>query len=288
MDEHPVAGSATLERYAGDAAGIRVRITHRWVFAVAAALFLLFTVPLAVFVPERAVARPERLSFAVAAGGFRGVFATLRSLPKHRNILLFLLGNFLCVDVLNTAIQWFSTYFTGVFAFTGGQILLLGVGMSGGAFAAGLSMGKVTDWFGARRAMLAAAALLSAALVCVGLAPNAAFAVSCILGPGALGLAGLWVAGRKLLIELAPPEKLGEFFGLYGIAIKISVVGTTAFAVLSDVLARVPSLAEGAWNFRIAILVQLVMILPGLFLLSRIRSPAAAAASPGPGAAPAA
>jgi MFS-type transporter involved in bile tolerance (Atg22 family) len=51
---------------------------------------------------------------------------------------------------------------------------------------------------------------------------------------GSLGLAGIWTAGRKALVDLAPRHRLGEYFGLYGITTKLSVFGGWIFTALLD------------------------------------------------------
>jgi UMF1 family MFS transporter len=47
------------------------------------------------------------------------------------------------------------------------------------------------------------------------------------VGPLAgMGMGGVWVVSRTIIIELSPPEKIGEFFGIYGLAGKMaSIVG---------------------------------------------------------------
>ena len=46
------------------------------------------------------------------------------------------------------------------------------------------------------------------------------------------GLGGVQVADRVLMLRLSPPEKLGEFFGLYGLVGKGSqVIGQLLFGV---------------------------------------------------------
>ena len=45
------------------------------------------------------------------------------------------------------------------------------------------------------------------------------------VGPMAgVGMGGVWVVSRAILIELSPPEKLGEFFGFYGFAGKAASI----------------------------------------------------------------
>ena len=46
-----------------------------------------------------------------------------------------------------------------------------------------------------------------------------------LVGPLAgMGMGGVWVVSRALLIELAPEEKVGEFFGIYGLAGKMASI----------------------------------------------------------------
>ena len=54
-----------------------------------------------------------------------------------------------------------------------------------------------------------------------------------IVGPLAgIGMGGVWVVSRTFLIELCPPEKIGEFFGLYGMAGKMaSIIGPLLWGV---------------------------------------------------------
>jgi UMF1 family MFS transporter len=80
-----------------------------------------------------------------------------------------------------------------------------------------------------------------------------------IFGSG--GLAGMWTAGRKWLLEVAPPDKVGEYFGLYGVTIKLSVLGCSLFAALAD------------WtgSYRVALLGQLAPLIVGIAFLVAAR-----------------
>ena len=45
------------------------------------------------------------------------------------------------------------------------------------------------------------------------------------VGPIAgVGMGGVWVVSRTFIIELSPPEKVGEFFGLYGMVGKAASI----------------------------------------------------------------
>jgi UMF1 family MFS transporter len=75
------------------------------------------------------------------------------------------------------------------------------------------------------------------------------------------------VADRVLMMRLSPPEKLGEFFGLYGLVGKGSqVIGQLLFGVI--LLVFQPVLGVGA--YQIAVLSLLVTMLIGAWLIGPV------------------
>ena len=85
---------------------------------------------------------------------------------------------------------------------------------------------------------------------------------------GAFGLAGVWTAGRKMIVLLAPPERIGEFFGLYGITVKLSVLGYATYSLVGD-----------AYGCKPAMLAQSIQLLIGLGCLAMVRVKRAGAAA---------
>jgi MFS-type transporter involved in bile tolerance (Atg22 family) len=82
--------------------------------------------------------------------------------------------------------------------------------------------------------MVAAAAALLAALPVLAAASSPWTVRITLCTLGATGLSGIWVAGRKLLLELVPEERAGEFFGLYGLTNKGAAFGMALFGILGD------------------------------------------------------
>jgi UMF1 family MFS transporter len=75
------------------------------------------------------------------------------------------------------------------------------------------------------------------------------------------------VADRVLLMRLAPPERLGEFFGLYGLVGKGSqVVGQLAYGATIFLLFD----ALGVGAYQVAVLSLLVTMLIGAWLLRSV------------------
>ena len=250
-------------------------------FRLAAAVFLVAALPCMLLVrdprPPHGGSRAEAVRHALA-----DLRATLRDLPRHRSLAWFLLGNFCLVDVLNTAILYFADFTVTVFAeqANAGTLLWLGATLRGQegldrlllgmgvllnslALVAGIALGAWTDRAPLAVLRASAVALLlallgGAAFGGVSTAGYAATLVAC----GAFGLAGVWTAGRKLVVVLAPPERVGSYFGLYGVTVKLSVVGSLVYGFV-----------EHAAGAKPAMLAQGVQLLLGLACLAMVRMP---------------
>jgi UMF1 family MFS transporter len=73
------------------------------------------------------------------------------------------------------------------------------------------------------------------------------------------GLGGVGVTDRLLLMRLAPPDRIGELLGVYGLVGKLSaVIGPVLYT--SIVAALLPSLDRGAYQVAIASLLGLLAI----------------------------
>lgn len=259
-------------------------------FPLAALLFLVLAAPCLLLVRDPRRPRGNGSAAAVRAALAR-LGATLRDLPRQRALLWFLVGNFCLVDVLNTAILYFADFTTSVFRdaaaagplrlpgleFTGEAalrdfVIVLGLLLNGLALVFGIVQGRLSD-----RAPLAVMRSSGIALL-VALGGGALFGGASELGyaltlvvAGAYGLAGVWTAGRTVVVLLAPPDRVGEFFGLYGITVKLSVVGSAVYGLVEyHAGAKAAMLAQGA------------QLLIALLCLAMVRVPAARPAAEPP------
>ena len=81
------------------------------------------------------------------------------------------------------------------------------------------------------------------------------------------GLGGVQVADRVFMVRLSPPERLGEFFGLYGLVGKGSqVIGQVLYGVTIFVL--LDTFNVGA--YQLAVLTLLVTMLIGYRLIQPV------------------
>jgi len=237
-------------------------------FALAGALYLVFSLPLFLFVPDRPASRRAPARGRLAPLVFKRVMVTVRALPRHRPMLLFLVGNFLLVDTLNTGIVAYAPYVVNVFGVGTRAAMLWMIPFSLGAFVLGAAGGRASDRFGSRRTLLAAGGCVFAAVVVCGLARSFAVFMAAFILLGGFGLSTIWVAGRKLLVELAPPGQVGKYFGLYNVGHKLSMVGPVIFGVLADV--QVPGVPAG--GYRLGLLSQLALLVPGIFCIYKLEA----------------
>ncbi len=235
-------------------------------FAFAGMLFVLFSLPLFLFVPGKPPTKRLRPGQKLARLVWRRVLTTLRALPRHRSVLLFLVGNFLLVDSLNTGVVAATPYMVHVFGLDKQRAMLWLIPFSLGAGLLGVLGGRIADRIGPRRAMLAAGLCVAAAILIAGLTTSFAFFIFGFVLLGGYGLANIWVAGRKLLVQLVPPGQVGKYFGLYNVGHKLSVIGALAFGLLADV--EVPGTRTG--GYRLGVLFQLILLSGGLFCIYKV------------------
>lgn len=252
------------------------------VLVVFAGLFLLFALPCMVLVPDvregTKAAEPVR---DVLRKAWASLKETLAGLPQHKPLLFFLLGNFLLVDTLNTAILYFGDVTKQLFepAAAAGNLSLFGRVYQGEdaldvflqhvgliltvcAILFGILIGQWSNRGTGLQPMRASAWCLAIALVGGALTggKSAEGYVFTLVLFGAVGLAGIWTAGRKVLLLLSPPDRVGEYFGLYGITTKLSVIGSSVFGLVTDFFGP-----------RVAMVSQAGFLVAGLTLLYLVR-----------------
>ncbi len=222
---------------------------RKWVFLLAGILFFIFSLPLFAWVPERPPSSGTRIRLK----------ESLKTLCGNPPMLNFLLGNFFLLDVLNALILWLSVFLSKTFSLPQDKLIGTLLALNFSAFIFGIIAGKMTDRLGYKTVLLSSAASLVALLTAAALSHSFAWLRVFILALGGYSAAGIWTAGRKGVLELSPPERIGEFFGLYGFTTKVSAIGSTTLSFFADV-----------FDFRIAVASQLISVALGFFFLSRV------------------
>ena len=241
------------------------------IFVLSAVLFAVFAAPIFLIVREPAGGRLRLADFKPDLGQLRHTISDARVVP---GLLRFLAGRFFYSDAVNTIIVVMSVVAVRAMGMTLGQFVQISLLLTVVAIVASFGWGRLVDRFGPRRTLgwvLASWAVgLVLGAVSLGL-PGTALGNALFIIAGSIvgsGLGGVQVADRVLMIRLSPPEKLGQFFGLYGLVGKGSqVIGQLVYAAIIFLL--VDSLGNLA--YQIAVLTLIVTMLIGYWLIRPVR-----------------
>jgi MFS transporter, UMF1 family len=241
-------------------------------FRLSAVLFALFAIPIFLVVREpRDPNEPPLTARDVIAsfGQLRVSIEHARSVP---GLGRFLLGRFFYSDAVNTVIVVMSVVTVEALKVSAATANVILLGLTVVAIAMSFAWGWLCDRIGPKRTLITVLASWAVGLVIGGIAIGFGPAglppfllAGAILGSG---LGGVTVADRVLMIRLSPPERIGEFFGLYGLVGKGSQVigqllyGATLFLFLDQI---------GIGAYQLAVLSLLVTMLIGVWLVWPVR-----------------
>ncbi|HET9928933.1 MAG TPA: MFS transporter, partial [Rubrobacter sp.] len=230
-------------------------------FVPTAVIYLVFSLPAFFFVPDPAV-RARRP--VVLGTVYRDVVRTVKNLRAYAGVGTFILATVLYTDAANTAVANMALYGRVVFGMDGTQVRNLLLFSTAFAVVGSAGFGLLTDRVGPKRSLVGVLVLWLVAIVLAAAALGAwmLFLAGPVVG---IALGGMWTVGRVMLVALSPPEKLGEFFGLFSLAGKVSAVfGPALTAVFLFVF------GGGAYGYRISIGSLAVIMALGLFFLLRV------------------
>jgi UMF1 family MFS transporter len=270
-----VSGFGVAVGYVGTLMGLTVyplvgEHAYHQAFIPSAALFLLFFLPIWLFYRER----PQPAAAAYPAGGgkpswwsgYADIWRTFKEARRYKHMFLFMIAYFLFNDVIATAIAVMSVYAKAVVGFTTGQFILLYLVSTVSSIVGSFVFGYITRALGAKRAVTVVAALL---IVAVTMA-SAAVSQSMFWAAGSLygiSMGAMWVTSRTLIVNLSPPEKRGQFFGLFAFSGKVSsIVGPTIYGTITLVLAETGNFAS-----RVALGSLVVLVVVGLLFHARVK-----------------
>jgi MFS transporter, UMF1 family len=236
-------------------------------FLVAALLFAVFAIPIFVVVRESGSIGRLRLSDVAASWSqLRTSILHARQVP---GLLRFLVGRFFYSDAVNTIIVVMTVVTTRAKGLSDREALLVLLGLTVVAVLASFFWGRLVDRWGPKRTLTVVLSSWAVGLVlgAASLGIDGAVGLAMFLVAGAIlgsGLGGVQVADRVLMVRLAPHERLGEFFGLYGLVGKGSqVIGQLLYG--ATLLLLFDALGVGA--YQVAVVSLLVTMLIGLWLL---------------------
>ncbi|MGC4070057.1 MAG: MFS transporter [Polyangiaceae bacterium] len=196
---------------------------------------------------------------------------TLKASEDHPALRRFLIGRLFYTDPINTVIAVMTLYSINVAQSSGvtttsPKIVATWVMFGAVVFAilGGYVAGILVDKWGARlvlRYVLGTWVLtfvVAASMGLFGLPWQLLLLVSALAG-AALG--GTWAADRPLMLELTPPDRLGEFYGLYGMVGRFAaIIGPAIWAISMSVLHRLGWSTLRAQGMSVVVLLLLILL----------------------------
>jgi UMF1 family MFS transporter len=207
---------------------------------------------------ERAAPQPLPAGESYVQVGFARVRHTLAHVRHYRDLFRFLVTLAVYYCGINTVIVLAAIYAQEVMGFDMAEtvmlILVVNITAAVGAFAFGL----LQDRLGSVSTLVVSLIIWIAALVTAYFIDTRAgfWVVANLVG---VALGSSQSAGRALVGQFSPPERAGEFFGLWGLAGKLAaVVGPLTYGFITY--------ASGG-DHRLALLSTCVFFVVGLALL---------------------
>ncbi|MGH6816447.1 MAG: MFS transporter [Hyphomicrobiaceae bacterium] len=252
----------------------------RLVGPFAAVWFLIFVVPFFLFVPDirASTARPSQKS------AFAELVSTIRALPDHPDMMLFLIARMLYADGLAAIFAFGGLYGSAVFDWSQFELGLFAIVLTMTGAVGAVFGGVLDDRIGAKKVIVTALLILLAGALgilsvtkewiffSVAVAPKAAgsgpFSSTgehVFLGFAmmvALVAAPVQASSRSLLARLAPAEKMAQFFGLFAFSGK-------ATAFLAPFLVAAVTAMTGSHRASMAVIAG--FLIAGLLLILPVR-----------------
>jgi MFS transporter, UMF1 family len=240
-------------------------------FSLVALLFLVFSVPCFLWVKEQPNPEPGKVwSLTETLKALRGTYETLKASKEHPELRSFLIGRLFYTDPINTVIAVMALYAINVASSSGvddakakqiaSLVLFFAVVF---AIVGGFIAGIFVDRWGARKVLQIVLMnwvltfAFAAGMGLLGLPWQGLFVVSAMAG---LSLGGTWSADRPLMLELTPIDRLGEFYGLYGMVGRFAaIIGPAIWAVSVNVLQKAGWTTIKAQGASIVLLLLLIL-----------------------------
>jgi len=228
----------------------------RWSFLMVAVWWMLFSVPLLLFVKEARPAETRRKPLATLRQAIRQLSGTFREVRRLRVVFLFLLSYWLYIDGVDTIIKMAVDYGMALGFDSNSLIVALLITQFVG-FPAAIAFGILGERLGAKTGIYIAITIYLLVVVWASLMENEweFYALAIAIG---LVQGGIQSLSRSFYARIIPADKAGEFFGFY------NMLGRFA-AIFGPVLMGWVSLATG--NPRLSILAIAVLFILGLSLL---------------------
>lgn len=230
-------------------------------FPVAALFFLIFSLPLFIYLKDNRKKIVEHESYFKI--GLTRVWNTLSHLKNYKNLATFLLAYFFYIEGVNTIIFFSGNYASTTLGFSEIELLVFFLTVQTTAIAGSVLLGIIADSIGQKKTIMITLVMwLLTVLIAFIVQDKTGFYIVGLIAGAAMGSSQS--TSRSMMSKLTPPEKKTEFFGFYSFFGKSSaVIGPLVFGLVSFV----------SGDQRLAIISIGFFFIVGLLILTQVKDP---------------
>ena len=228
-------------------------------FLIVAAWWLLFSIPLFLFVEEPG-GDGSALSVQVLLAGFQRIWRTLHEVRQLQNIWWFLVAYWLYIDGIDTIVRMAVDYGLSL-GFNQNDLILALLLTQFTGFPSALLFGRLGSRFGAKAGIFAGLLIYVLVTVWASVMTSVAefYYLAVLIG---LAQGGVQALSRSLYARMIPAGRSAEFFGFYNMLGKFA-------AIVGPVLMGWIGVLSG--NPRTGILSLLILFMAGAVILMKVK-----------------
>lgn len=230
----------------------------------------LFSLPLVKNVPEPRVVPSQKGLLRLTVESFEEIIRTIKTLPRDRNLFIFLLAYWLYIDgvytVMTMAVDFGMSIGFEAKELIGALLLTQFIG-----FPSAYAYGHLGPRFGTRKLILIAIGMY---IVTVVLATRMTEAWHFYLLASVVGMfqGGVQALSRSLFARMIPKEESGEYFGLFNLVGRFASIGGPLLVAIGVTLTG---------SNRLGMLGLIILLVVGGGLLLKVKEPSSAKHTPG-------
>ena len=181
----------------------------RWSFITVSIWWSIFLLPLSITYKERDIQSSKK----VLSRSLGNIFSTLKSIPEYKNVFIFLIAFFLFIDGVHTVMALASTFALNLGLDTSSIIIAL-ILVQFIAFPSTIMWSYIAEKGGDKLVInISIVIYIAIILFSFSLSNSTEFYILASLVGFVQG--GIQGSSRSLFAKLIPPEKAGEFFGIF-------------------------------------------------------------------------
>lgn len=188
---------------------------------------VIFMIPMLLF--TRDVPRTAEPLRRVIGGGIAQTWQGLKAMRPHKNLIRFLIGSAVYRDGLNTLFAMGGLYAAGTFGMNFQEILIFAIGLNVTSGIGAALFAYMDDLKGSRQTVLMSLTGLLIAGLAILLVQDKVMFIGLALVLG-LFIGPVQSASRTMAARIAPPDLVGQTFGLYSLTGRVvSFVGPAVY-----------------------------------------------------------